>query len=28
LYVVLGSHHRRARLVPHVHNLLDRLTIG
>lgn len=27
LYVVLGSHHRRARLVPHVHNLLDRLTI-
>ena len=28
LYVVLGSHHRRARLVSHVHNLLDRLTIG
>jgi hypothetical protein len=28
LYVVLGSHHRRARLVPHVHDLLDRLTIG
>jgi hypothetical protein len=28
LYVVLGSHHRRARLVPHVHALLDRLTIG
>jgi len=28
LYVVLGSHHRRARLVPHVHELLDRLTIG
>jgi hypothetical protein len=28
LYVVLGSHHRRVRLVPHVHDLLDRLTIG
>jgi len=28
LYVVLGSHHRRARLVPQVHLLLDRLTIG
>jgi hypothetical protein len=28
LYVVLGSHHRRARLLPHVHDLLDRLTIG
>ena len=28
LYVVLGSHHRRARLLPHVHDLLDRLAIG
>lgn len=28
LYVVLGSHHRRARLVADVHELLDRLTIG
>jgi hypothetical protein len=28
LYVVLGSHQRRARLVPQVHDLLDRLTIG
>jgi hypothetical protein len=28
LYVVLGSHSRRARLVPHVHALLDRLSIG
>jgi len=28
LYVVLGSHHRRARLLPQVHNLLDRLSIG
>lgn len=27
LYVVLGSHHRRARLLPHVRHLLDRLTI-
>jgi hypothetical protein len=27
LYVVLGSHTRRARLVPEVHRLLDRLTI-
>jgi hypothetical protein len=28
LYVVLGSHHRRARLLPQVHDFLDRLTIG
>ena len=28
LYVVLGSHSRRARLVPHVHELLDQLSIG
>lgn len=28
LYVVLGSHARRARLIPQVHDLLDRLTIG
>lgn len=28
LYVVLGSHTRRARLLPQVHDLLDRLTIG
>jgi hypothetical protein len=28
LYVVLGSHSRRARLVPQVHHLLDRLAIG
>ena len=27
LYVVLGSHDRRARLLPHVHAILDRLTI-
>jgi hypothetical protein len=27
LYVVLGSHTRRARLVPQVHALLDRLMI-
>jgi hypothetical protein len=27
LYVVLGSHTRRARLVPHVHTLLDNLSI-
>lgn len=27
LYVVLGSHHRRARLIPPVNDLLDRLTI-
>ena len=27
LYVVLGDHHRRARLVPQVHDLLDQLTI-
>jgi hypothetical protein len=27
LYVVLGSHHRRARLLPQVHDILDRLTI-
>ena len=28
LYVVLGSHSRRARLLSQVHDLLDRLTIG
>jgi hypothetical protein len=28
LYVVLGSHARRARLVPRVHELLDRMAIG
>lgn len=28
LYVVLGSHSRRARLLPQVHLLLDQLTIG
>jgi hypothetical protein len=28
LYVVLGSHHRRVRLLPQVHDLLDRITIG
>lgn len=28
LYVVLGSHARRARLLPQVHEFLDRLTIG
>lgn len=27
LYVVLGSHHRRARLLPQVHAALDQLTI-
>ncbi|HET6817383.1 MAG TPA: hypothetical protein VFH66_09200 [Mycobacteriales bacterium] len=27
LYVVLGSHHRRARLLPQVHAVLDHLTI-
>jgi hypothetical protein len=27
LYVVLGSHHRRARLLPWVHDILDCLTI-
>jgi hypothetical protein len=27
LYVVLGSHARRTRLVPRVHDLLDRLTV-
>ena len=27
LYVVLGSHTRRARLVPQVHHILDQLTI-
>jgi hypothetical protein len=27
LYIVLGNHHRRARLVPHVHRLLDQLAI-
>jgi hypothetical protein len=28
LYVVLGNHARRARLVPRVHELLDRMSIG
>ena len=28
LYVVLGAHARRARLVPRVHELIDRLAIG
>jgi len=27
LYVVLGSHHQRARLLPKVHAILDQLTI-
>jgi hypothetical protein len=27
LYVVLGSHTRRARLLPHVHHILDQLAI-
>jgi hypothetical protein len=27
LYIVLGSHHRRARLLPTVHSILDQLTI-
>ena len=27
LYVVLGSHHRRARLLPHVQHIVDQLSI-
>ena len=27
LFIVLGSHHRRARLLPQVHAVLDQLTI-
>ena len=27
LYIVLGSHQRRARLLPQVHHILDQLTI-